>query len=368
MSDALDPSAILSTVVAVLPKDKKTLSTPQDGIAILLHSVMTILGFRLVGLDDSSSDVQHEKNVLPVVWAKNSPDSFAFRYRHDQSSLVFLLKVVKLSKRLVIHGIALEDDKTTTLDIPIADFTSESSFPYDAASENVSPLVHAFISSARVKDLVGQYKLQVLQKLVPGLRKEGYEDGPSSAVPARQPSATFQPSVQPEAARPAPAPFSPEPDLSRPFTLPQPGGSRSPFEIGRSDLEPLGGNIPNPFAPPSLFPGLGGGNSGDGMYAGPSHPMFGDRMNPMRGGGVGPGGQGPWGGDGFLPPMGAPPGARFDPVGPFGPGRGGSPAFPGSGSPLGGAPRRGFGPGGGGGAAGPDNDEFMPPGYSDMYS
>lgn len=60
--------------------------------------------------------------------------------------------------------------------------------------------------------------------------------------------------------------------------------------------------------------------------------------------------RGPWGGDGFLPPMGAPPGARFDPVGPglgpFPPGGGGR------------APRR---------MGDPDNDEFMPPGMGDMY-
>lgn len=91
--------------------------------------------------------------------------------------------------------------------------------------------------------------------------------------------------------------------------------------------------------------------------------MFRDRMDPLSSRGVGGiGGRGPWGGDGFLPPMGAPPGARFDPVGPFG--RGGPGNFPGVGNPLGGGGNpRNFGPGGGGGAAGPDNDEFMPPGY-----
>jgi proteasome inhibitor subunit 1 (PI31) len=62
---------------------------------------------------------------------------------------------------------------------------------------------------------------------------------------------------------------------------------------------------------------------------------------------------GPWGGDGFLPPMGAPPGARFDPVGPF-PGLRGPPGFPGGGG-SGGMPGRGP-------RFGPDNDEFMPPG------
>ena len=108
MSEALDPSVIIATINDILPPAKKSLATQQDGIAALLHSVMTILGFRLVGLTDSSSDAQYEKNALPEGWSKHSPDSFAFRYRHDQSSLMFLLKVVKLSKRTVVHGIALE--------------------------------------------------------------------------------------------------------------------------------------------------------------------------------------------------------------------------------------------------------------------
>lgn len=85
------------------------------------------------------------------------------------------------------------------------------------------------------------------------------------------------------------------------------------------------------------------------MFVGPNHPIFGGRNS----GGIG--GQGPWGGDGFLPPMGAPPGARFDPVSPFSGGIGG---FPGRGrgsrGPLGGPWPRGI--------HDPDNDEFMPPG------
>lgn len=195
----------------------------------------------------------------------------------------------------------------------------------------------------------------------------------SSQATASQPVTESRPSQSPGQLPDLGRPSQPSPliDPSQPFSLPRPGGSRNPLEIGRSDLEPLGGNIPNPFAPPSLFPGGPGGfggGGGDGMYVGPSHPMFRDRMNPLGSsgvGGIGDGRTGPWGGDGFLPPMGAPPGARFDPVGPFGPGGvPGGPGFPGLGGGSGrGAPRRGFGPGGGGGAAGPDNDEFMPPGY-----
>ena len=87
------------------------------------------------------------------------------------------------------------------------------------------------------------------------------------------------------------------------------------------------------------------------MFVGPDHPIF--RNRRPQGQGEFPG---PWGGDGFLPPMGAPPRARFDPIGPGpfpggggggggGGGRGGPPRFPGP---------------GGGNMYGPDNDEFWP--------
>ncbi|KAF8341468.1 PI31 proteasome regulator N-terminal-domain-containing protein [Cantharellus anzutake] len=352
--DILDPSAVLSSLPELLPSDDKLLNAPQDGIAALLHTVMTLIGSRLVGLDDSATDAEYDNNALPSEWKKHSPDSYGFRYRHEQSSLVFFLKIVKLSKRLVVHGIALEDDKTYTLEIPVSDFTSESAFPYDTAS-NASPLIHAFITSARANDLISSFKLCILQKLIPSLQKEGYEE---SNEPSAQSSQT---TFQPIPVRPAPPlqPSNPEP--SQPFQLPYPpsGPGRNPLEIGRSDLEPLGGLGRNPFAPPSAFPG------GDGMYVGPSHPMFRDRMDPLRQGSIGTGGP-RWGGDGFLPPMGAPPGARFDPVHPFPPRPHGGlgPGFR-SGRGTGGTQ---FGPGRSGGPGDPDNDEFLPPGFNnDMY-
>lgn len=67
---------------------------------------------------------------------------------------------------------------------------------------------------------------------------------------------------------------------------------------------------------------FGGGLGNDGMYVGPNHPIFNQqrpRQDPIHGG------------DGILPPGAVPPGARFDPIGPFGgPNRGGQPG-PGSG-------------------------------------
>lgn len=179
---------------------------------------------------------------------------------------------------------------------------------------------------------MSQFKLKIVQKLIPGLRKDGYteEDTSTNASGSNPPQSSGPPAARPQPRVP--------PDLreENPYRLP----TRSPLEIGRRDLDPF---PMNPFTPPPLFPDTGG----DGMFVGPDHPLF----NIGRGQGAN-GGRGPWGGDGYLPPMGAPPGARFDPVGPgFGP-------FPGSGR---GGPH-------GPGMYNPDNDEFMPPGAVGLLS
>ncbi|KAJ1724445.1 hypothetical protein LPJ53_001286 [Coemansia erecta] len=110
------------------------------------------------------------------------------------------------------------------------------------------------------------------------------------------------------------------------------GARRWPVEdIGSSDLDPLG---------------RGAGGEGGGMAVGPGHPMF--RRGFAPGAPLGDGGR-PAG----LPQGAVPPGARFDPIGPFGgvPG----PARPGGrGGPA--------GPGGSGLFSGdPDPDAMQPP-------
>ncbi|KAJ7129813.1 PI31 proteasome regulator N-terminal-domain-containing protein [Mycena epipterygia] len=329
MANVLDPAAIIALLPTLLPPSKKTLSSSQDGISALLHAAMTALAFRLIAIDDSSPGTT-SLSVLPDEWNKNGPSHYTFRYRHDQSSLEFVVKVSKLGGRTLINAIALESDKASSLDIPTNDFVSPAS--------DATPLIHGFISSNRVADLMSQFKLKIIQKLVPGLRKDGYtetEDVPTTSSTSNT-----------SAANPAPAPaqprFQPPPVFpgDTPYQLPPTFGPRNPLEIGRRDLDPFPAN---PFSPPPLFPGA---DRGDGMFVGPGHPIFG-------GGQRGPDARGPWGGDGFLPPMGAPPGARFDPIGPgMGPFGGG----PGRGR---GGPRRGTGD--------PDNDEFMPPGMDDMF-
>lgn len=229
-----------------------------------------------------------------------------------------------------------QSDKSASLDVPTNDFASPSFYPHDASKPDAQPLIHGFISSNRVADFVSQLKLKIVQRLVPGLRKDGYveeteEVSASTATPANPPRATGPP--RPRAITP------PFPEAIPDYLLPNPR-PYNPLEIGRSDLDPFGADR---FSPPPLFPPHGG----DGMFVGPDHLIFGSRgrrQDNFRG---------PWGGDGYLPPMGAPPGARFDPVGPD-PNHPLRPAF--GGRPRGGRP----------GAREPDNDEFMPPGMVRM--
>jgi hypothetical protein len=324
----------------LLPPSIKILKSPQDGIAALIHTAFVALGFRLIGVDDASTG-DYENNVLPEDWNKNGPSHYTLKYKHEQSSLEFIIKISKLGSRTMINGIAIESDKAASLDISTADFTSDSFFPHDLAASEAAPLIQGFISSNRVSDFMTQLKLKIFQKLVPGLRKEGY-----SEVSEEQTSApsTSQPRQDQDPPPARPRPNAPPEGPEQPYQPYSHIPPQNPLEIGRRDRDPFPMGA-NPFAPPPLFPG----NGGDGMFVGPDHPIFGGGAGRPLGGQP----RGPWGGDGFLPPMGAPLGARFDPVGPsFGGPRG---PFPGGRAP-------------GGGLGGPDNDEFMPPGFDNMYS
>jgi proteasome inhibitor subunit 1 (PI31) len=111
-SNLLDPSAILSLLPGLLPSDKK-LGSPQDGIMALLHAAMSALAFRLIGADDSASVNSFQDNVLPDEWNKDGPGHYVLRYRHDQSSLDFVVKLTKLGGRSLINAIAVEVRKVS---------------------------------------------------------------------------------------------------------------------------------------------------------------------------------------------------------------------------------------------------------------
>lgn len=249
----------------------------------------------------------------------------------------YLLKLSRLGNNAVIFALALGDDRTSSFDLPTKDYISASALPLTQTENLTSALRDVFISTARLSDLIGLFKINVIQKLAPGLYKEGYEE-PSRAT-REQPEDSRQrdrlrDDSLPQPARPYPfedplatAPRQPNPpgdfappgfedefEINRPPRGFPPGfpGGRSPYNIGDRDLYPAGLG-PNDPLRGTMGPGFG---SGGGM-----HPTFDD---PLFGGTGGSGG-------GYDPR--APPGARYDPPGPFGPPSGSG---------------RGRGPGGGG--------------------
>lgn len=350
----------------------------------------------------------------------------------------FSVKVVHLGNRAIIAALALQDNKSYTLDLLLSDYFSPSAFPYtlplpqptpstsnDAESstatpsnaaptstsenktdqeaplhdkdESTSPLEHLFIHQARLKDLITLYRINILQKLLPGLRKEGYlELDAASSTTANNDAVrggTEGGRLGPVAGRDGYYPDTGGPlgvYPSQPPRQPAQAPSRTPFDVGRADLDPMGLPLRNPLGLPDIG-GVGGpldgGDNGGGMYVGPNHPLFRERFGEpnslfgdeedfnrggigglgegMRGGGNGGGVGRRWGGDSWLPEGAAPPGARFDPIGPgpIHPQNGqGLPGFPGSAQdPFGGRGGRGgggFGRGRGGLGRGGGNGGF----------
>lgn len=341
---------------------------PYATIALFSHACMLAVGFRLIGLGEehkigrsicamlvpqcsqpteAQSDPQ-DVQPLPAEWDKSS--SFAFRYAHSQSSMEYLVKVNRLGSKAVIFGVGLGDDKTASFEVKANDYISEGSIKEaTSSSDKLLSLRNIFISTGRINDLSALFKLNIIQRLAPGINKAGYEDTTSSVEQPRRREETRPPERDPlrddypPPARPYPfdnplaVPRRPHPagdfpppgfedeyELNRPARGMLPG--QQPFgNIGDRDLYPPG---LGPHDPLRMGPGGGGFRGGGGM-----HPTFDD---PLFGG---QGGHRPY------DPR-APPGARYDPIGPGDgpPNLRGGPRFPGGGG-GGGNPFGGFGSG-----------------------
>jgi hypothetical protein len=379
----LSAGSLALFMTSSLPKgDGSQLKNGTEAVALAVHAGMLAVGFRLVGLGEDErigtipslppssplvvthglveahSDAEHP-HTLPQSW--NASSTYAFRYRHAQSAMEYLVTINRLGGKAVVSALALGDDKTTHFDVTTKDYISESQLPFSIAegtsNEDASRQVQElFISAGRLNDLGSLLKVSVIQKLAPGLHKQGYEEGSSTrtptADPTRQdpqrgepPNNPRQPPHEPDPARPHPfnEPLAARPQTGRHLPDPMPGfddeldmnrrpgglrDDRYPIDIGHNDLYPQGLG-PNDPLRPHLAGGIPhpGGFGGGGM-----HPTFDDPM--FRG----------QGGQGGYDPQ-APPGARYDPMGPGDPQmetRGG-PRFPGG-------PGGGFGgPGGLGG-------------------
>lgn len=319
-------AAALCTIVRKSISSDLGLKSPYDGLACLVHACMLSTGFKFIGLGEDQRIEQpftcENVSTLPNDWNTSSASMYAFRYTHTQSSMEFSIRISRLGNKTLIFGIASGDDKTCSFDIITQDFTSENFYPWKP-EENAEALANGYISMSRIKDFSQRFKINVLQKLIPGLNKEGYTEERSNAVqpaessvsrvppggPARDPLAEqprpgYDPLALPR--RPIPRPSDWPPDFDDEYEMS--GSSARPFNplanYGDDDLRPAGIDSMDPLR---RRPGGRGG-----MHPTPEQILF-----PDAG----------YGTPTFPSPRMPPPSARYDPVFPGDPrgsgGRGG---------------------------------------------
>ncbi|KAL9051798.1 MAG: hypothetical protein Q9162_005792 [Coniocarpon cinnabarinum] len=363
---ALAASSITKLIAASLPTQASPqLKTPTDALAAAVHAGLLAVNFKLVALGEDNNLPKPSTSEAPLPFPAewNAHPAIDLKYTHPQSSMQFLLHISRLASKVSIQAIALGHDKVVSFDVTANEYISESSLPASPTKDVASPddANHAiqgiFISPSRLTDFGNLLKTRIIQPLIPGLQKEGYEDTSTSSTntsnqqdpphprdpihdpppydplrhdpPPAQPHPPTDPSA-PRPSRPAPAGDFPPPGFEDPYDV-----HRPPRNLPPGAVNPTAGYGERDLYPPGM---------------GPNDPL---RVGGPRGGGGGmymdmrrdldPNARPDFG------PQ-APPGARYDPVGP---GAGdGVPYDPLSGD-MGGPRRGGPGAGGFGGMRGP---------------
>jgi len=353
VANPLSASSLSLYMARSLPKDGR-LTTAYEVVALAAHATFLALGFRLVGLGENDKlETQSDSGIpspLPAGW-NSAKHSYAFRYKHDQSSMDFLLSVTKMGNMAVVTAMGMGDDQPRSFNVTLLDFVYDGKLPATPVTENRSAeeaariIIDIFISNDRLSAFGSRMRVELIQQLIPSLQKEGYEETREETsssgryrdppirreddIPIRDPLREemdplarpfpfHDPLAQPRRPLPEPLPsFEDEHETQRgPRGMPPGGFPR----IGERDLYPQGLGPRDPLRGP-LGPGLGP------MGGGGMHPTFGDPLFTDQG----------QGGVGFDPRQ--PPGSRYDNPGPA---FGGMPGHP-RGAGLGGRPPNPFG-------------------------
>lgn len=245
----------------------------------------------------------------------------------------YLIKVNRMGSKAVVFGMGMGDDRTATFDVAVKDYVSESAFPATLSSDTGTSeggderraggqgsmtdrlLKNTFISPHRVAEMASLFKVNIIQKVMPGLYKAGYEETPSSTTahenegqgssrrqdpdqerdpprgdripPPARPYPFDDPLALPPR-RPGPVADFPPPGFEDEYEIIRPrgalppdlgGGGRPPLGIGHDDLYPAGLGPHDPLAPG----GVGGLRRPGGMGGG-MHPSFDDPLFRGQGG------------------------------------------------------------------------------------
>ncbi|KNB06165.1 hypothetical protein FOXG_06977 [Fusarium oxysporum f. sp. lycopersici 4287] len=351
MPEQLSVTAILSGMADALPThlpsdDSSDLASSYEAIALLIHSYLTALGFKLLDFDEDKKLPECESLAprLPPQW-NSGLGSCSFLYSYKQLAMILSIRVSPMGKKVEIQGLAVGDDNICRFERSIGEVVKSDKLPIrittkdneEDRSDLAEKLQVLFTSEQTITDILHDLELHIIPKLIPKLQSEGYVEPAKAEANARS-----ERSVQvaqgpnrpchgdpilnsymlpppailpPEMARPRSHPigdfpppgFEDEYEMNRPprSGLQMPG--RSPYNVGHDVLNPPSLGPHDPLRD-SLTGGLPQPGAGSGMRPTFDDPLF--------------GGQRGNGSSGFDPQV--PPGARWDPTGPDG-----NPGFPG---------------------------------------
>lgn len=96
------------------------------------------------------------------------------------------MRIGQLGNRAIIDAMALEDDKPHSISVPLSALAATSAFPLSLStsvgegeskeSGEGKGLQDGFASSDKMEEVVKQYKEEVIQRFIPGLVKDGYQE------------------------------------------------------------------------------------------------------------------------------------------------------------------------------------------------
>ncbi|KAF7248486.1 Proteasome inhibitor PI31 subunit [Varanus komodoensis] len=259
------------------------LSCPQDALVCYLHWTLITRGYRCLGAGDQPGSGERKSEMLPAGWSADK-ELYTLRYRLKDDSRDLLLKAIMMDGSIILNVMDPKSQKVADLTLKVADYVNP---------QHLADFDRVYLSTDELQTRITHHILSPFEATK--------ERAPTKEEPKRErnPSPPNPPDHDPLWIPPRPPQGTRQPPWRDPM---------GPFAVGGEDLDPFGGR------------------SG-GMLMDPLHSRF---RNPV----IDPSSGLP----SNLPPGSVPPGARFDPFGPPGAGRGG-----------------------------PGPDHLPPPNYDDMF-
>ncbi|KAF4986504.1 hypothetical protein FGRMN_10816, partial [Fusarium graminum] len=229
MSEALSVDAILGGMADALPThspsdDSSDLASAYEVIALLIHSYLSALGFKLQGFDEDKklpiAECDSLAPRLPSQW-NSGFGSYSFFYSHKQSAMSFSIRVDRMGKKVEVRGLAVGDDNIRRFERSVSEVVDTKKLPIritirnnqEDRSDLVEKLRNVFLSEQAVVDILHDLKVNIVQKLVPKLQSDGYvetAEAESNAHSERRAQEAQNPN-RPFRGNPDPYPSIPQP-------------------------------------------------------------------------------------------------------------------------------------------------------------